>query len=347
MLYAYILAGADAGAGGGIYSYEVKDGGRLEPASYIALPCPMYAVISDGGIYVVCRHAVGGTDRFGRAADSAVTRVPLGPEGSFGEPSPFWPTEGVTGCHVDYMDTADGKILFTANYSSALISRLAPEKDGYACAAAVIHGAPDGTHGRFDSRAYLHQSLVCDGCVFAVDLGRDEVDVYDPDLNFVSSCSLAKGTGPRHIIFRGEDGWTVNELTSTVCRFKWDRIARRLTYIETYDLLPDGSSDEYRLACAGAAIRISGDTLYACVRLDNSVTAFDIMPDGALAKKQYIKCGGDWPRDINLTPDGKYLYSANEREGSVTVFSAGDGGLSFIGDTARLPLPNNILFAEN
>ena len=349
MLYAYILSGEKKEAGGGIYSFAVSGDGKLTPASYLALPCAMYAAVSDGDIYVVCRGTGDGLDRFGRKADSAVTRVPLLESGRFGEPSPFYPTEGVTGCHIDILKEPGGvKRLFTANYSSALISRLSPDGDGFRCDAAVVHAAPDETHGRFDRRAYLHQSCLSpDGrFVAAVDLGRDEVVVYDTGLGFVSACRLAPGTGPRHIIFNGGDAYTVNELTSTVSRYKWDAGAGKLTFIENYDLLPEGSTAEYRLACSGAAIRVCDGNLYASVRLDESVTVFRINGDGSLTWLQYVKCGGSWPRDINLTPDGRYLYSANERENTVTAFSRSyDGRLSAMGAQASVPAPNDIVFA--
>ena len=348
MTYAYILAGTDVKDGGGIYSYAVKEDGGLAKAAYLPLMCPMYAAVDGGYLYVVCRHVAEGPNRFGREADSAVTKIELLPDGGLGGPSPMYPTEGITGCHIDLLKKDGGSpVIYTANYSSAVISRLSPCGDGYVCDAVVTHGDPDKTHGRFDGKAYLHQCPITPdgGHVCAVDLGRDEVAVYDTDLRLVSVCALKPGTGPRHIIFRGEDAYTVNELTSTACSYKWDAGKGTLTYTGIYDLLPEGATDEYRLSCSGAAIRICGDVLYTSTRLDNSICSFDIAEDGSLKKKQYIKCGGNWPRDINVTPDGRYLYSANEREGSVTVFTIEDGMLSPIGAAASVPSPNNIVFA--
>ena len=87
-----------------------------------------------------------------------------------------------------------------------------------------------------------------------------------------------------------------------------------------------------------------GNYLYTCVRYDNS-TKPARSRDNSLTKLQHIPCGGDWPRDINISPDGKLLLSANERENTVTAFSVGeDGMLTRLPGELSVPAPNNIVF---
>jgi len=95
---------------------------------------------------------------------------------------------------------------------------------------------------------------------------------------------------------------------------------------------------------AGALrVNADGSRLYVSVRGENTIAAFGA--DGAkvtFLSKTY--CRGDSPRDINITPCGKYLVCCNEKSDGVAVFSLKDDGLKYIYSVDGIPHPLAALF---
>jgi 6-phosphogluconolactonase len=341
----YILAGVDEKAGGGVLLCRT-DGGLPEKVKLFPLTGPMYMELSGGRLDVVFRRGGGTVGVFGDVvSESFYTYAESAPDGELSDFSPPVSCEGTSGCHI----TRSGGDVYVANYGSGSAVKLSPDECGeYHVTARVKHAGSGPFVGR-QEKAHLHQVIFTpDGeQICAVDLGIDKVVLYDRDLRLQSFVSLPPRSGARHMIFSpdGKAAYTINELDSTVHRLSYD--GRRLKYVASYDLLEPGHDMAYRDLCTGAAIRFSpcGNYLYTCVRYDNSIQVFARSRDNSLAKLQHIPCGGDWPRDINISPDGKLLLSANERENTVTAFSVGeDGMLTRLPGELSVPAPNNIVF---
>ena len=77
---------------------------------------------------------------------------------------------------------------------------------------------------------------------------------------------------------------------------------------------------------ASAAIRLSPDQrfLYVSTRFAELITVFKIS-HGRLEQIQQTGCGGIHPRDMVLTPDGRYLLVANRTQGGLVELSAQPG----------------------
>lgn len=97
----------------------------------------------------------------------------------------------------------------------------------------------------------------------------------------------------------------------------------------------------------GAAIRISssGETLYVSVRGINQLYVIDIAQWRIL---QRISSGGDHPRDINLSPQGDYLFAANRSSGNLVAFKIDhiSGMLEEKAHTDTIPEGVSIVFYE-
>ena len=48
-----------------------------------------------------------------------------------------------------------------------------------------------------------------------------------------------------------------------------------------------------------------------------------------LARLTEISSRGDWPRDAQFSPDGRYLVCANQKSGTLTAFELSNGHLEY------------------
>jgi 6-phosphogluconolactonase len=192
--------------------------------------------------------------------------------------------------------------------------------------ATVTHPiATDGTvKARTDTRkqgtgSHAHE-VVADPTgqyLLAMDLGRDSVFVYTltgSRLTLARQVRFPAGTGPRHLAFHpngryaylaGENGNNV-----TVCSWQ-DGVLTPGQVLPASVVSPNYPGE----------IVTSSDGRFAYVsnRGANTVGVFTVSTDGAtLTPLAAPACGGDWPRNLALTPDGTWLYVANQNSGSIT-----------------------------
>ena len=93
-----------------------------------------------------------------------------------------------------------------------------------------------------------------------------------------------------------------------------------------------------------------GKFLFVANELNNTVEVFSFEPnDGMLRHLQTVSTlpqdftGTNYPADIHLSPDGKFLYVSNRGHESITIFSVReDGQLNFVGsESVRGSWPRN------
>jgi len=162
------------------------------------------------------------------------------------------------------------------------------------------------------------------------DLGTDKVNIYDFDPNRekplqVSSPAFFQvepGSGPRHLVFNktGDKIYLIHEMTSEVGLYDYDLENNKTTHVETYDLVPKSFEGDL----GAAEIKISADEkfLYASNRGDaNEINGFSIEEGtGLLHKIQTISSGGKTPRNFALSPDGKFLFAANQNSNNLIAY---------------------------
>ena len=187
-----------------------------------------------------------------------------------------------------------------------------------------------------------HQILLAGPFLLACCLVRDQILIYDRTRNWqqVGTIDFPKGTGPRHGIFTrdGQTLFVVSELSNELFVFQNLKLVSAQPLLEQNDL-----------PAAAAAIRLSPDEkfLYVSVRERNVICVFALA--GITATKiQEAPCGGDHPRDLVLTPDGKFVLAVNRYPGSIVSFSRdqASGKIGKAISSINIPQAVSVVFTE-
>ena len=187
-----------------------------------------------------------------------------------------------------------------------------------------------------------HQIILAGPFLLACCLVRDQILIYDRTRNWqqVGTIDFPKGTGPRHGIFTrdGQTLFVVSELSNELFVFQNLKLVSAQPLLEQNDL-----------PAAAAAIRLSPDEkfLYVSVRERNVICVFALA--GITATKiQEAPCGGDHPRDLVLTPDGKFVLAVNRYPGSIVSFSRdqASGKIGKAVSSITIPQAVSVVFTE-
>jgi 6-phosphogluconolactonase len=130
--------------------------------------------------------------------------------------------------------------------------------------------------------------------------------------------STRSGAGPRFKVFHpgGQHVYVNHELDNTVAVYDYDAESGRLREQQVVETLPPGVTQS---AIAGIQISPKGDRLYVSNRGHDSISVFEIEADGRLARLAIRPCGGRCPRNIAITPSGRFLLVANQESNEVVV----------------------------
>ena len=187
-----------------------------------------------------------------------------------------------------------------------------------------------------------HQIILAGPFLLACCLVRDQILIYDRTRNWqqVGTIDFPKGTGPRHGIFTrdGQTLFVVSELSNELFVFQNLKLVSAQPLLEQNDL-----------PAAAAAIRLSPDEkfLYVSVRERNVICVLALA--GVTATKiQEVPCGGDHPRDLVLTPDGKFVLAVNRYPGSIVSFSRdqASGKIGKAISSINIPQAVSVVFTE-
>ena len=156
--------------------------------------------------------------------------------------------------------------------------------------------------------------------------------IFDPTLgsDLLTEESIYRsngGSGPRHLTFhpQGEVAYVVNELTSTIDFFGFNKASGELTYRAGVEMLPE----DYEAAewttnwgrwAADVAVHPSGKFLYASNRLHDSIVVYPLDAEGTPDKPTWYKSEGVTPRSFNITCDGKIMIVAHQHSHDITTF---------------------------
>jgi 6-phosphogluconolactonase len=260
------------------------------------------------------------------------------------------PSEGGGPCFVSV--DRSGLVVLVANYDGGSVALLPIEGDGsLAPAGQVVKHTGKGPNAERQEAAHAH-CIVADPSnrfALAADLGADRVFVYRLDLEAKSlrhvesgDAVMRPGAGPRHIAFHPTLPlvFVANELDSTVATLRFDAERGALSPLDVQSTLPA----EWRGTTYPADIHIaaSGRALYVSNRGHNSVAVFSVSASGALALEQVVSTDGDWPRNFTLDPTGKWLLVANQKSGSVVVFSRDQDSGRLTPTRERIALPSPV-----
>lgn len=329
------------------FSFDL-DSGQIAPLDSLSGLCnPSFLAVGDNGATVL---AVNEEDNY----SSALTM--LRRDGADGHYIPV-ATQSVIGkspCHVAI--GPNGKYAVTTNYSSGTISVF--PIDGEAREIGKPRLVKFSGHGQDTVRqemSHPHCTVFTPDGKFMVvtDLGTDRIHQFpldydgDVDLSGVLDVAVTPGYGPRHIVFdkKCENGYMINELTGNVSHFRYS------TYHDTLNAVNAYESNSGHVG-GGADIHISpdGQWVYASNRLNGDGIAqfkIDTSNGWELVPLSYTSTGR-YPRNFNITPDGKWVLVACKEDNKIEVYKCNenDGSLAATGYSVECPQPACIIFTD-
>lgn len=339
----------------GIYAAQLLENGRLgTPKPAARAENPSYLVSGPDGRTL---YAVLETGMFQGKPGGGVASYDIGEDGALTQTG-LQPSLGAYPCHL--CTSPDGAFLFVANYGNAERPANQPS-DATVVVFLIEHGAvgpalqktSHAGHGAHPVRQLCpHSHFVGfspDGHLCAVDLGMDMIFTYvaapSGALYEVWQTRFFPGCGPRHLVFlpQARTAYAVNELSGDLTLL---RVGPQggFTPEAYYPTVPDGFSGQN----LPAAVRLSpdGSLLAVSNRGHDSIAVYRPAANGCLSNPVFTPCGGNGPRDLAFSPDGRFLYAANEISGNITAFAVENGGLVPLGETVRVDKPVCIRFVQ-
>ncbi len=158
----------------------------------------------------------------------------------------------------------------------------------------------------------------------AANLGADELELFrinyeKETLRLIQSVPVDFGRQPRHMTFHpsGEYLYLLTEAGNRVYVYRLQN--GRLTELAAYNTLDPEKKPEGM--AADITVSADGAFLYATNRAQNNIAVWRTLPSGLLDLVGHYDCGGEGPRGIDLSPDGKVLFCANNDSGDVSILA--------------------------
>lgn len=243
-------------------------------------------------------------------------------------------TLGSGPCHVAL--SADQSAVAVANYSSGNVALWRLDKTTGLPNGEAQTVQHEGRGPNADRQAGPHAHWVGftkDGrWLHSVDLGADAIFAHAFAAGTLGTTKIAyrapAGSGPRHLARhpRLPVAYLVSELanTLTVLAANDDGTFRATATLPT---LPAGFTAASQ--AAHIAVNAAGTRLYVSNRGHDSIAVFALAPNGDARLIQHVASGGHWPRFFLLLEDRREMMVANERSGTVIVFTVdGEGRLA-------------------
>ncbi len=270
----------------------------------------------------------------------------------------FVPTGDGGGAHIAVHPS--GKFLLTAQYGGGSVALFPLDEKGLPGPATITKH--EGGSGVFENRQEAPHPHWCgfspDGRFALVpDLGLDGIVIYkvDADAPAITKHSFAEsvpGGGPRHMRFSadGKFIYLLNELSLSVTTFAWDAAKGTTEKRSVTPALSEAvKAAESFNSAAEILVHPSGKFVYSSNRGHDSVSVFEANPaTGVLAVIQVQPVRGAFPRNINLSPDARWLLAAGADSNTVAVHAVDPetGKLTYQrGNIINVPAPICILFA--
>ncbi|MCO7128146.1 lactonase family protein [Sporolactobacillus shoreicorticis] len=257
---------------------------------------------------------------------------------------------GSSPCYVSV--DRENTCILDGNYHEGAASFYKPDQSlGVQLKAELKHKGSGADPGRQEA-AHIHFAAFTPDERFAVtvDLGLDALTTYRlAETGWVEQSELkfAPGTGPRHLVFHPNApyAYVMTELSSEVIAMHFDSTSGHFTIIQVVSALPA----DFKGHSQGAAIKISADGrfVYASNRGHNSIAVLQVDEgSGKLALIEHVDTTGDWPRDFEIDPSGRFLIVANQNSGDLVLFERDpvSGHLRILDSKVLVPDPVCITF---
>lgn len=319
----YMFAGTyTATKSRGIYGFSVKDGLVYEPELLAERVSPTYLCVNRDQtvLYAVDEPEEGsgtlGAYQIVKDENGLVTGLSL-------LNNAVAPSSGI--CHV--VLSPDERFLLCTAYFDAKVSVWRIEQDGSIGELTdCIQRVGSGPNPVRQPCAHAHSvTFAPDGSfLYVCDLGTDDLAAYrlTEEGRLVHlpeySVHVPGGYGPRHMTFSPDGQWcyVAAEIVDHLLVYRFQNGKMDLEQ----DLLATKVQDP---AYTSAAVRVTkdGQFVYISNRGEETVTAYEVQPDGALIELQNLPSMGRTPREFTLSLDETMAFTGNQDEDTVGVYS--------------------------
>lgn len=237
---------------------------------------------------------------------------------------------GMRGCYIDVDD--EGDFLYVAGYHDGKVTMLSLREDGgLGEITDEIYFKGIGMPYEENYRPHISCAVLTpfERYLCVSDLSVDNYKVYKINkehgkLNQVYIIPCELDSDPREIVFSkmGRYAYIIGTRNKVVKVFRYDKTAagEKFTPIQKVDVLESGmsaNSAPYALINSN-----SGKFMVASVVEDNSVIFFNRNSETGLLSNDFtLPISGDFPKDIQLFPNDRFLASVNHDSDQITLFS--------------------------
>ncbi|RQM47338.1 lactonase family protein [Paraburkholderia bannensis] len=327
------------GKGAGIYLLDFDAStGRLSERAVERAANPSYLTLSKDGRRLYAVREVNAEDGPGVSTyevDAAGRSLTL-----LGDLS----TPGAWPCHVAVDEEL--ALLLASNYLSGEVLAYRLDANGVpAGEPVVLEREGSGPNAARQEAPHAHCAVFSPDRrhLYLADLGVDGVVRHALDASKVIKTpdrflDAAPGAGPRHLVFTasGKHLLANYELASTVRMYRLaDHAAELVCEVSSLpeDFGGESGAGGMRLHPSGKFVYVGNrghDSIF-CARIDEAA--------GTLTPVGSWSLGGRTPRDLAISPDGKYLLAAAQDDGFIRVYAidAQTGALNDTGYTYPIP----------
>lgn len=327
----------------GIKVYDVDmDNGRFIEKDKVEITNSSYITISHNGKYLYS------------ITDFGVESYTIEKDGGLGLIN-FAPINGMRGCYVstDFTDS----YLFVAGYHDGKLTVLKLNKNGSIGEITdEIYHKGLGSMAERNFRPHINCARMThdNKYLLVADQGMDHVNVYrlDVEKGKVFLADVIRSdleSAPRHVKI-SQDGrfiYIVHELKCYIDVYSYEDRENN-PYFEKIQTVLEIEPEKGSINSA-SALSFSKDYNYLVSSLagDNSVVIYNVnKKDGTLTYNLRLPISGEYPKDVDLFPNNKFLVSLNHESNTMTFFQIDleNGTMMMNGPALKVDVPNCITF---
>lgn len=342
---AYVGSYTFKGNAKGIFAYDVDEkNGRFIPLQETAVDNCSYLIASKDNKFLYA------------AVDQGIAAFAIEKDGSL-RPLGTSTIRGMRGCYMDIHPS--GHFIAISGYHDGKVTVLRLKDDGsVGDITAEFYDKGVGSIAERNFRPHIScVSFTADGkYLFAVDSGIDQIRIFSfkgltgkISMRDILHCEM--NSAPHRLLF-SEDGrflYVLHELKNYIAIYSY-KDGKNTPVLDMLQTLPTLPKD-YTVPSAACSLCFTPDKKHLICSNAGENTIADFIIDresGLLTLQRILPISGDYPKDIDVFPQGNFLVSANHDSNSLTFFrfEEKNGTIIMNGRSVPVDSPNSIIFVK-
>lgn len=165
--------------------------------------------------------------------------------------------------------------------------------------------------------------------ILVPDLGADRIrviagddDPFSSEHSGANDIVLHPGAGPRHLVIAGRLALVANELDRSLSTVDLDT-GTEIDVLALPGSAPEGAFGLSAIRRTAAEVVVVADRAFGRLH----AIGFDPATGRIRGEIGAVDCGGEHPRDMELTADGRHLVVANQASDMIAIVTVGSDGL--------------------